>query len=157
LRTLPETHKSSWKDDVNKLIHAYNCTVHESTGYALFFLLFGRSPSLPIDVMFDLEEERGVISHADYVNNWKCAKQEAYSLASKSAMTSAMKGKENYDYRVRSSALQAGDRVLVRNLAHRGAPGKLGRADSSGHCKKGGGEPSERPVQINNFLFKLLH
>ena len=30
LRTLPETCKASWKDHVNKLIHAYNCTVRES-------------------------------------------------------------------------------------------------------------------------------
>jgi len=28
LRNLPETRTSSWKDHVNKLIHAYNCTVH---------------------------------------------------------------------------------------------------------------------------------
>ena len=44
LQTLPETHKSRWKDHVNKLIHAYNCIVHESTGYSAFLLLFGQSP-----------------------------------------------------------------------------------------------------------------
>ncbi|KAL9966865.1 hypothetical protein ACROYT_G024998 [Oculina patagonica] len=71
LRNLPETHKSSWKDHVNKLIHAYNCTVHESTE------------------------------------------------------KSAIRGKKNYDKRVRSSALEVGDRVLVRNLTPRGGPGKL--------------------------------
>ena len=51
--------------------------------------------------------------------------QEAYSLASKSAMKSAIRGKSNYNRRVRSSALQVGDRVLVRNLTPRGGPGKL--------------------------------
>ena len=40
LRTLPETCKFSWKDHVNKLIHAYNCTVHGSTSYSPSFLLF---------------------------------------------------------------------------------------------------------------------
>ena len=125
LRTLPEAHKPSWKDHVHKLIHAYNCTIHESTGYSPFFLLFGRSPRLPIDVIFDLEAETGAKSHAEYVTKWKSAMQEAYSLASKSATKSAMRVKRNYDKRMRSSALQVGDRVLVRNLTPRGGPGKL--------------------------------
>ena len=51
--------------------------------------------------------------------------QEAYSLASKAARESASRAKKHYDKRVRSSVLQAGDRVLVRNLTPRGGPGKL--------------------------------
>ena len=124
-RTLPETRKSSWKDHLNKLIHAYNYTVHESTGYSPFFLLFGRSRRLPIDAIFDPQPEAGAISHAEYVTKWKTAMQEAYSLALKSATKSAIRGKWNQDKRVRSSALQVGDRVQVRNLTPRDGPGKL--------------------------------
>jgi len=123
--TLPETRKSSWKDHANKLIHAYNCTVHESTGCSLFFLLFGRSPRLQIDAIFDLQPDTGARSHAEYVTKWKTATQEAYSLASKSATKNAIRGKRIYDKRVRSLALQVGDRVLVRNLTPRGRPEKL--------------------------------
>lgn len=116
LQTLPQTHKANWKDHANKLIHAYNCTVHETTGYSPFYLLFGRSPRLPIDIVFDVTAESRAKSHAEYVSKWKTAMQEAYSLASKLATASASRGKKNYDKRLRFSALQAGDCVLVHNL-----------------------------------------
>lgn len=114
LRTLPET-----------LIHAYNCTRHEATGYSPFLLLFGRAQRLPIDLMFNLPEKQERTEYPAYVSKWKTAMQEAYNLASKSAQQAAKKGKRQSDKRVRPTVLSAGDRVLVRNLSPRGGPGKL--------------------------------
>ena len=124
LRTLPEHKKSSWKDSLNKVIHAYNCTRHEATGFSPYFLLFGRSPKLPIDLIFGIKPAASS-NHPAYVKEWQTAMKEAYELATKRSQLSGLKGKKQYDRRANSPVLQQGDRVLVRNLRERGGPGKL--------------------------------
>ena len=125
LRTLPEEKKRKWSEYVPKVVHAYNCTKSDSTGYSPFYLLFGRSPRLPVDLIFGPSLEEASVTHTEYVDKWKFAMKEAYSLALKNTSKSATDGKQQYDRRVRFSKLQPGDRVLVRNLSERGGPGKL--------------------------------
>ena len=48
------TSKKSGKDRVQKLFNAKNSTKHSTTGYAPYFLLFGRNPRLPIDPILEL-------------------------------------------------------------------------------------------------------
>ena len=125
LRALPEKQKSRWRDHLNKVVHAYNCTRHDSTGFSPFYLLFGRTPRLPIDLMFGLKPPEGYSTYPEYVKNWRRAMKEAYELASAHAKKSADMGKQQYDKKVRHTTLREGDRVLVRNMTERGGPGKL--------------------------------
>ena len=128
LRTLPERKKSRWADVLNKITHAYNCTRHSSTGYSPFFLLYGRHPRLPIDLIFQTEQSRTSTkrtNHSDFVKRWKATMKEAYQIASDRSKSSQARSKDTYDRRVQSSVLQENDRVLVRNLSERGGPGKL--------------------------------
>ena len=81
LHTLPEKFKTSWKDHVSKLSYAYNCTRHATTGFSLYYLLFGRSPRLPINLLFNVSrEEKELASLLEYVKKWKGALHEALNI-----------------------------------------------------------------------------
>ncbi|XP_057707840.1 uncharacterized protein LOC130926733 [Corythoichthys intestinalis] len=125
LRTLTEKQKTNWKESLNKLIYAYNCTRCEVTGFSPFYLLFGRSPRLPIDLVFGLTTEVGNVDHRTYMEKWKREMQEANEIVQANIKKSTERGKRHYDSRVRTSVLCPGDRVLVRNLTPRGGTGKL--------------------------------
>ena len=125
LKTIPEKYKSNWKDHVNKLAFAYNCTRNDSTMFSPFQLHFGRSPRLAIDFMLDLHQDCENLPYDDYVNSWKKAMQEAYAITGNSANENARIGKKFHDKNIFCATLCTRDRVLVRNLSERGGTGKL--------------------------------
>ncbi|CAF0815266.1 unnamed protein product [Brachionus calyciflorus] len=43
--------QNDWDKLLNKVAYAYNVTVHSSTGYTPYELMFGRKPKLPIDLV----------------------------------------------------------------------------------------------------------
>lgn len=121
LGTLEEKDKSRWKEFVKPLVHAYNCTKHESTGFSPYELMFGRQPRLPLDLAFGLPRE-GIsqTSHSQYVQHLKSHLKESYEVATRNALKLAERNKVRFDKRVTESALEVGDRVLVRNVRIRG-------------------------------------
>lgn len=44
LRTLTDAEKPDWKSSLAKVVHAYNFTCSEATGFSPYYLLFGCSP-----------------------------------------------------------------------------------------------------------------
>ena len=126
LRSIPEDQKNRWKDHLSNLMFAYNSTVHKSTGYSPFFLVFGRESRLPIDTIMPLEPFKTTKKSYDkFVKDWKNSLKEAYQIANQHQQTSAAANKNRYDKRVKGVAIEVGDKVLVRNLTPRGGTGKL--------------------------------
>ena len=125
LRSMSENKKIRWKDHVNKMTFAYNCTRHDSTGFSPFELLFGRKPQLPIDIIFGNSKVTTGKGYPEYLKQWKNAMTDAYRIAAEKAGQCAAHGREEYNRKARSSELKPGDRVLVKNVVERGGPGKL--------------------------------
>ena len=97
LRTLPESQKNKWKDSRNKVVHAYNSSRNDATGFSPLYLLFGRSPLLPVDLMFGLSREDTHMNHTEHSEKWKVAMKDAYELARQNISKSADDRKNQYD------------------------------------------------------------
>ena len=120
LGTLGKDEKTHWKDFVKPLVHAYNCTKHDTTGFSPYQLMFGRQPRLPVDLAFGLPIDTPKRSHSQYVSDLKRHLQESYKLATSNAQKSSDRNKIRFDKRVIESTLEVGDRVLVRSVKLRG-------------------------------------
>ena len=124
LRTLEESQKSRWKDHLNPLTHAYNCTKNSATNYSPFFLMFGRHPRIPLDVILGRKTQKPK-NHEQYLQKWTNAIKEAYEIAKTTSDKHHKKDCDRRNVHATLGNLQAGDRILVRNLSERGGPGKL--------------------------------
>ena len=120
LGTLEPDKKAHWHKYVAPLVHAYNCTRHESTGYAPYFLMFRRHPRLPVDVTFGVNRNANSPNHSLYVSTLKQCLQESYNIATKVAAGAQQWQKARYDLRAWGALLEPGDCVLVRVLAFEG-------------------------------------
>ena len=118
LGTLEIQDKSKWSRYLSHLVHAYNCTLNESTGHSPYFLMFGREARLPVDVAFGVSSDG--TSTKSYLKNMKQELRTAYQLAESMANKKNEGNKQRYDQRVRFCPLVSGDRVLIRNLGLQG-------------------------------------
>lgn len=117
LGCLTAEQKLNWKKYVPSVVHAYNATRHESTGYSPFYLMFGRHPRLAVDVAMGCIPKEPEV---DFTKDLKNRLDTAYRLATAQAEKSKVRYKRQYDRRVKGSTVAQGDRVLLKNVGIRG-------------------------------------
>lgn len=121
IRALPPRVKQKWPQMLQTLTFTYNCTAHESTGYAPFYLMYGRIPRLPIDVMFhSVGRDDNITDYVSYVAKMRDDLKEALNLAQANASASQQRQTELYNRRVKGCDIEEGDRVLLANKGERG-------------------------------------
>merc|ERR1712035_121690 len=86
LRSLPLAAKQHWTQQIQTLTFAYNATVHETTGYAPFYLMFGRVSRLPVDMVFQqVLKDTNVVDYKTYASKLMASLHEAASIAQQHA------------------------------------------------------------------------
>ena len=139
LKSLKESQKRNWKECLPSLMFAYNATVHKTTHFSPFFLMFGREPRLPIDDVFsdvvpapgtgqDLADNDDVNNrdYSGFAKSWNARMNQAYELANQNIGKSAAYNKQKHDQKIGKSVVDivVGDRVLVKNVRPEGTTRK---------------------------------
>ena len=81
LGTLPEKPKSTWREQVPTLVHAYNCTKNSATGIIPYYLMFGHKLHLPIDLLFGTNSADLKGNHITCIENLKKRMAWEYEIA----------------------------------------------------------------------------
>ena len=97
LGTLSKKPKSTCREQVPTLVHAYNCTRNSATGFSPYYLMFRHKPHLPIDLIFgtNLTDLKG--NHITYIENLKKRMGWAYETANDVIQKEQERYKQHYD------------------------------------------------------------
>lgn len=124
LGTLETDKKVSWTQYIGELVHVYNNTVHASTGFTPFFLMFGSHARLPVDLVMGTEAPAADCTMDGWVSQHHENKAYAYQKTGKHMQEATQCQKTDYDRTAQETPLLPGERMLLRRRGARGR-GKL--------------------------------
>jgi hypothetical protein len=82
--------------------------------------MFGRTPKLPIDSVFEQTQETPQQTTTEYIENLKQRLESSREIVMKHANTARQRQKKLYDRKAKATKIQVGDNVLVKILAFEG-------------------------------------
>lgn len=121
IRALPPKAKHRWPQLLKSLTFSYNATVHETTGLAPFQLMFGRTPRLPVDLLFgSVLQDDNVVDYDTYVQVLRNDLAGAMKIAQDHASRQQQRQAVLYNRKLKGAPVEVGDRVLLANKGERG-------------------------------------
>ena len=111
-----------WDTQLPYVLFAYRATVQASTAESPFFLLYGRDPRLPTELLLSLPVERTHRQLDNYKSRMMQDMSEAWTRAKKMIEKAQKKQKTQHDKRSKNANFQVGDRVYVFMPAMKSGP-----------------------------------
>ena len=118
--------RKKWPAHIGLIIITYNSTRTLVTGYSPYYLMFGRRPQLPIDLLFPTRRTQMLTCTIDkYIASLYDHLIKSLVIAQDCVVKEAQRQKRLYDHKVGTIELRPGDNVLVLLDAFRGQRRKL--------------------------------
>ena len=114
-----------WEQHLRRLCLAYNTSVHPTTGFSPFYLMFGRQVRMPVDIMLGTATSP---AHRipEYVSNLRTSLETAYEYVRDRMGHKLEEQKACYDTKTCGKSFEAGDLVWLHNpVVPRGKSRKL--------------------------------
>ena len=105
--------QQNWSQLVPYVMLAYRTSVHESTGYTPYFLLFGKEVTLPIDLQFPPPKEACWTSYHEYVAETRHLFQTAYEDARQYLKGQQKRQHALYNSKVHGPTYKKGQLILL--------------------------------------------
>ncbi|CAG2247516.1 unnamed protein product [Mytilus edulis] len=116
LKSLSPDRKKHWPKYLPELVFSYNVSQNSTTGYSPYYLLFGRSPKLPIDFLLGTNQTDETDQSLD---EWIIAHQNrlryAYEKAGEQTKDRAEYRKTVHDVKRFNPEICVDDKVYIRN------------------------------------------
>lgn len=109
IATITTDHPFDWEEALPKVCIAYNTTIHSTTGYSPFYLMYGREPRLPIDIVYGTQSP----SPDNFVQQSHKLMEQAYHRVREHLSAGHQRQKDIYDKRVHGDPYQEGDIVWL--------------------------------------------
>lgn len=105
--------KKDWDDVLTYVIFAYNTSVHETTKFTPYFLMFGREPRFPLEIALGPTSTTAVGGYSAYAEEMSERFRAAYSLAKDNAQLAQHKSEVRTAKTRTPVTYQVGDKVWL--------------------------------------------
>ena len=111
LVALCQNNKENWDDFLSGVVHAYNTSVHATTGYSPSFLMFGREIALAFDPARPILQLSKV---SDYVEHLSRFRNNMLRSANENVRYQQQRAKSRHDQNRQSPNYEVGQLVFMR-------------------------------------------